>query len=121
MARESRANRAKKKLAKATDDRLLKALLFALKTPEGRSLLFELLREGGMFRSCWDDSELRMARKVGQQEYAHWLYAQCIAADDNNSDLMFREGRAFDVKAELSVKAQVATDTDTDEDDDEFS
>jgi hypothetical protein len=119
MARESRANRAKKRLAKSVDDRREMALRVALKTPDGRTLLFELLREVGLMRSCWDDDSLRMARKVGQQEHAHWLFAQCFEADEQNSELMLREGRAFDAQVALRVKAQVDAEPETEDEDTE--
>jgi hypothetical protein len=125
MARESRSNRAKKKLAKSIDDRLEMAIRAALKTPDGRTLLFELQREAGLLRSCWDNSEdgfkasLGMARKIGNQEYARWLYDQCFSADEQNSELMLREGRAFDAQVALRVKAQVDAEPENEDEDTE--
>jgi hypothetical protein len=97
-SQSERQIRAAKKVAKAIDDRCLFSLRQTLKTPDGRALLFELLREAGVMRSVWDDHGQRMARKVGQQEFGHFMYARCFEADENNAELMLREGRTFDSK-----------------------
>lgn len=36
-----------------------------------------------------------MAFNVGQQDYGHWLLAQCLEADETLTQVMEREGRMF--------------------------
>lgn len=77
------------------EDRLLTNLAAVLTTLPGRALMWELLREARVYGSVWADHGQRMAFNVGQQDFGHMLLAKCLEADERLTELMEREGRAW--------------------------
>ncbi len=95
-AGSERQVRAAQRREKARSDRLTDNLKTVLGTPAGRAVIYGLLVEARVYASVWSDHGSRMAFNVGQQDYGHWLLAQCIDADEALMQIMEREGRMFE-------------------------
>lgn len=74
------------------DDTSRRALQVVLAHPEGRMVLWDLLRRAGVYRSVWDQSS-RIHYNAGRQDFGHELLALCLQADDRLYLLMEQEGR----------------------------
>jgi len=68
------------------------ALRAVLGTPEGRVVMWELLRQAGIYESVWDQSS-KIHYNAGRQDFGHLMLAACLAADEEGYQLMEREGR----------------------------
>lgn len=76
-------------------ERFRDGLKQTLATPGGRAFIWGLLGEARVYESAWHDHGSRMAFNVGQQDFGHFIMAECIAADEAMFQLMEREGRAW--------------------------
>jgi hypothetical protein len=81
--------------AKERIDRFRDGLLATLSSAPGRAFIWGLLGEARVYASVWNDHGSRMAFNVGQQDYGHWLLAECLEVDEALTQLMEQEGRRW--------------------------
>lgn len=74
-------------------ERFQASLQVVLESPEGRLVIWELLRGCGVFDSIWDPSS-RIHYLAGQHDFGLSLRRSCIEAHEDGYELMEREGRA---------------------------
>lgn len=76
-------------------DRFRDGLLATLGTEPGRAFIWGLLGEARVYASVWHDHGSRMAFNVGQQDYGHWLLAECLEVNEGLTQRMEQEGRRW--------------------------
>jgi hypothetical protein len=69
-----------------------------MNTPEGRAVMWTLLRRAGVYSSVFNTHGGVLNYNVGRQDYGHELIAEILKLGDEPYLAMEREGRAADAR-----------------------
>lgn len=85
-----------------------------MSTEAGRMVMWDLLSSAGVYRSVWSpNSEIHY--KAGRQDFGHELMATLLETNEGLYELMAREARARDKKADTTAAAEQTPRADTEE------
>jgi hypothetical protein len=85
-------------------ERFAQALAAVMKTPEGRTVMAQLIRRAGVYMSIWDPSA-RIHYNAGRQDYGHELMADLVGIDEETYQIMEREEWNWNKQQERAIDA----------------
>lgn len=89
---------------KRRTERFAQALIAVMNTEAGRTVMAQLIRRAGVYKSIWHPSS-EIHYNAGRQDYGHELMADLVGIDENLYQTMEREEWAWNKQQERAIDA----------------
>lgn len=105
-AGDRRQVRAAGRLERVREERWIDNLREVMATPQGRIVMWELLRRAGIYRSVFNTHGSVQSYNVGRQDFGHELMAELLRLGDEPYLLMESEARMLEARENRAIDAQ---------------